>query len=187
MAEKEVRKTTTKKPVKKTAPKKVASKAVPASKTPRRKPASKTPVRKAPTAVAQTKQIEKKSNIVLIFGLVFFALVVGGSIALGISGDGEISIETRIADIRENATPEERSIINSIPVQKVALPDGGLVPSGVPDAVPEPKPTASSSADSATSTDATATTTSETTVSEEGGEIEDPTFSEGATSTENVL
>ena len=179
MAEKKVRKTTTKKPVKKAAPKKSVVKSVSAPKTLRKKPVAKSPARKAPTAVAQVKRIEKKNNIVLISGSLFFMLVIGVSVAIGVSGDGEISIEARIMNMKEDATPEERSKIISVPVQKTSLPDGGLVPSGVPDIRPEPEVHTSSTESTATSTESVSTTTSESS-------IDDPPNTEVQTSSENA-
>jgi len=151
MVEKAVRKTT-KKTVRKAAPKKAASKAV-----------GQTRVRKAPTSVAAQKAGKKKNNRLVLVGLFIFLSIIGGSIALGISGDGAINIEDRVSDLKEQATPEERTIIESVPVKTgPTLPDGGLVQSGVPEEKPVVVPVATSTDTTASSTDEVATTTDAT-------------------------
>jgi len=159
MAEKAVRTTTAKKPVRKAAPKKAASKSVATKKPTTKKVVRKTAVRKAPTPVATQKAETKSSNQIRIAGIVVFLLILGGSIAVGVSGDGQISIEGAISDQREVATPEQQTVIDSISVQETKLPDGGLVPSGVPVEVPKPEPVASSTESIASSTESFATST----------------------------
>ncbi len=194
MAEKEVRKKPTKKTTTKTAPKKAVAKRV--TKTPAKKKATTTTTtrkrttrtaatRKAPTPVAETQAYKRKNTLVLVSGMVVFVMVLGVSAVLGMSGQGAINIETRLAEIKEQATPEEREKMTSIPVKKSSLPDGGLVPSGVPDAPVVPPQSASTTDIFATSTDEVASTTSASEIPTDTSGIteEKPT----ASSTEDTL
>jgi len=156
MVEKAVRKTATKKTVRKTATKKAVSKT--------------TSRRKAPTPVAKQKQQSQHSQRMTLVAIGIFILILGTSIFIGFSGDGQISINETITQQKEDATPEELNRIESVPVQQTrsAQPDGGLVPSGVPEEKVVPKPVATSTDSTASSSDATATSTDE--VAEETSE-----------------
>jgi len=173
MAEKEIKK----KQVRKAASKKAVSKSVSTTKKPATKRVAKKSVtRKAPTLVAATLQDNKKNKIIVGVGIFVFMSVVGVSIVLGVSGDGAISIDEQVANMKENATPEERSRIESIPAQKKPVRDGGLVPSGVPVEKPKPKPEATPVDIIASTTEAAASSTpevAEETQEEEGTQEED--------------
>ncbi len=176
MAEKVVAKTTKKKTVPKKATTKVASKSRVVKKkntTIRKKAVPKKTARKAPTPIASVRAVEKTNNRMALFGIVFFILILGVSIVIGLSGEGQINIGTAISTLKENASQEERDKIDSVSVQKKNTANA-LVPSGVPVEVPASEPvattTASSSIDTASSTDLKASSSSENTKSTNEGE-----------------
>ncbi|MFT7507200.1 MAG: hypothetical protein ACI92I_000340 [Acidimicrobiales bacterium] len=161
MAEKAVPKKAIKKTTRKVATRKAASKTAPrktSSKT-SSKTVTKSAVRKAPTSVPETQK--GKINVVVITGVVAFIFFVGVSVFVGVSGEGQISIKETIESQKEGASQEERDLIDTIPVQqtRTAVPDGGLVPSGVPVAEPEPVVVVDDTV--ASSTDAVASSTDE--------------------------
>lgn len=160
MAEKVVRKTTKKKAVPKKTTKKVVSKTTTVKRktTTRKKTVAKTPSRKAPTPIASVRSVEKSSNRLVFISIAFFVTVLGISTIIGFSGEGQISIESAIATLKENAPQEERDKIDSVSIQKKNTANV-LVPSGVPVEVPASEPVATSTDASASSTDATASST----------------------------
>jgi len=150
MAEKVVRKTTRKKVATKKVTKKSTTKTVAPKKVPTK--TTKKPARKAPTPVSQNNASDSRTKRLNILGFVLFFVVVGISAIIGISGGGEINIQTTINTLKENATTEERQRIESIPVQnKNALPNGGLGHSKV-EKPPTPEASTASTTPSSTST-----------------------------------
>lgn len=141
MEEKVVRKTTTKRMVRKTA------------------------ARKAPTQVADTVvRGERERRTLLPFAAIgIFVVIVGASIAVGFSDDGQINVENTINNKRQHGTEEEKQALESIPVQRArpSAPNGGLVPTTDPD----PDAPAAAPVEVGTST---ATSTDEATEDAEG-------------------
>lgn len=158
MEEKVVRKTT----VKRTVRKRVAPEGV----TPRaravRKTAEAAPVRKAPTRtpVSTTKNAEGKSDSrklkIVVLGVALFSVLLGVSALIGMSDKGELDVASAIAQRKQNASPEEKQALESVPTEqtKPSAPNGGLVGMGAPEPVaPAPEVTASTTPQTASSTE----------------------------------
>lgn len=153
MAEKEVRKTTTKRAVRR-----VATKTVPA-RTTARKTAS-TSVRKAPSRVATPAQTRKSPKVFFV-GFALFLVLLGVSAAIGFTDKGQLDVEASISLRKQNASPEEQQALNAVPVQQSqAVPNGGLVGEGPADVVPVLVPENTGST-TASTTDTTASSTEE--------------------------
>ena len=118
-----------------------------------RKVATKT-VRKAPTRTESGG--EERRNLMPFVAIAVFVLVIGVSVAVGFSDDGEINIEGTINERRISGTDEEKAALQNIPVQRKrpSAPNGGLVPTTDPnpDSVPKP-PVEETASTTATSTD----------------------------------
>lgn len=159
MVEKAVRKTTVKKTPIKVVAKKAASKTVSSTRT----TPKTTTTRKAPTPVATDRSNKRATSQRVAVGVSVFVVFLGISAVIGMSDAGQISVESTITERKQSASPEEKARIESIPVQQSqnALPNGGLLPSGVPVNVPAPEPesVASSTEPSATSTEPVASST----------------------------
>lgn len=157
MAEKEVRKTTTKKAVRRTVSKTVSS------RTAERKTAPAS-TRKAPARAAAVP-VKKKSSIKLFLaGASLFLVLLGISAAIGFSDKGQLDVEGTIALRKQNAkTPEEQQSLEAVPTEQAQnnVPNGGLVGMGQPEPV-APSPVVGSSTDAtASSSSPIASTTPE--------------------------
>lgn len=146
MAEKEVRKTTTKKAVRKT-----TTKTTPASSVER------STVRKAPARIAKIEEKKQSSAIVFMGGGALFLVLLGVSALIGFSDKGQLDVEGKITERKQSATPEEQEILKSVPTEqsKNSVPNGGLVGTGDSEPVPVPV------IEAATTTESAATTTEE--------------------------
>ncbi len=134
-----------------------------------------TPVRKAPTPIAETNASLAKSRRTLFIGVGVFAVLFMISAVVGLSDAGVVNVQSRFDERMVNASPEERAHLEEQQRAAAAarVPDGGLVPSGVPvePVVPVMATTtddllASSTDAIASSTDALSTTTLDTLVPE---------------------
>ena len=107
-----------------------------------------------------------------------FLVIIGVSIGVGFSDVGVIDIQGRIDDKKQNATPDELTELNNIPVQRSLpkAPHGGLVPTEIQPTGSPPAPietgtsTATSTDESASSTEAVVEESAEEEVAEEGAE-----------------
>lgn len=121
-----------------------------------KKVARRTTARKAPTRVP----VENKEgrNLLPFVVLGVFTVVIGISVAVGFSGDGQINVADTINERKNNATTEEeRTILETVQVQKQrpAVRNAGLVPSSkVDNSVLPPAPATEVSSSTATSTSA---------------------------------
>lgn len=134
-----------------------------------RKVARKTTTRKAPTRETAVDVSPERSYFPLIV-IGVLILIIGGSVAIGFSDDGQINISDTINNKKIHGTEEEKAALQNIPVQpsRPALPDGGLVPTTQKNPNP-PKPIETDTASTtASSTDATASSTDEVITEEEG-------------------
>lgn len=159
MAEKVVRRTTTKKTVRKTATAATSPRA-----SVRRSTVSST--RKAPTesATASYRGENKQRSKTFIIGCIFFAVLLGVSAMIGYSDKGQLNVEATIASRIKNASPEEQESLRDVPIQQqqTVIPNGGLVGMGQSEPPPAPPAPISTSTDAtASSTDVVATTTKE--------------------------
>lgn len=172
MAEKEVRKTTTKRAVRRT-----ATRTVPARTTARQ--AGVGSVRKAPTRVTASGKTRRSSKG-LIVGISIFVLLIGASAGIGFSDKGQLNVENIIALRKQNASPEEKVTLETVPVQqpKNNIPNGGLVGMDQSELPPPPVVETSSTTNaSSTSTveessDASASSTEEAIQAEEASATE---------------
>jgi hypothetical protein len=136
MPEKAVRKTTA---VKRT-PRRTATKKVAARKVEPRKMVAKAAVRKAPSRaaipVSRKKGVSKAGMVISILCL----LLIGTGVAIGYTDGGHIDVSSVITSRKQQATPEERTRLETVPVQQgqPAIPNGGLVGAGKSKAVPPP-------------------------------------------------
>ncbi len=155
MAEKEVRKTTAKKTVRRT-----TTKVVPAKTTVRK--AVTTTVRKAPARILPPVQNSRRTPKMFLAGFVFFVVLLGVSAAIGLSDKGQLNVENLITARKQNATPEEKVVLESVPTEQAKnnIPNGGLVGMGQPE--PVIPPSVDTSSTTATTTDNTASSTEHT-------------------------
>ncbi len=154
MAEKEVRKTTAKKTVRRTTTK-VAS-----PKTTVRKTAP-TAVRKAPARIQAVAPKNQRSLKLFLAGGAFFLVLLGISAAIGFSDKGQLNVEGLISARKQNATPEEKVVLEAVPTDQAKnnIPNGGLVGMGQPaPVVPPPVVVSTTTATGSTSTASTTKT-----------------------------
>ena len=155
MAEEKVRKTT----AKKTAVRRTTTKVAP-RKTAVRKTVA-TAVRKAPARQTLGEPTRaRRSPKTLIVALLVLAIAGGVSAGIGFTDKGQINVAEKIAQRKQNASPEEQAVLNSVPVQQAQnnIPNGGLVGTGKSAPVaqtqePVATTTASTTAETASSTD----------------------------------
>ena len=106
------------------------------------------PIRKAPTAIAQTKRVQRRSKKMFFIICGFCTLLTGSGIFLGVSDKGEINVVAVVnnrnekinrGEVRDEKTGEITT--QSVPVQaNDPRPNGGLG-GGVPEApIPTPTP-----------------------------------------------
>jgi len=158
MAEKEVRKTTTKRAVRRT-----ASKTVPARSTVRKTTA--TSVRKAPSRVAEAPATRtvRRSPKALFAGIFLFLVLLGVSAVIGFSDKGQLDVASAIALRKQGATTqEEKDALENVPTEQAvnALPNGGLVALDASEVPPPPPSVVSTTTENtASSSDATASST----------------------------
>lgn len=173
MAEKEVRKTTTKKAVRRTTTKTVSA----------RTQEVKTAVapRKAPVRVQQSSLSERRSPKVLFVGIFIFLVMVGISVGIGLSDKGQVDVAGAITERKQRGTPEEQEAFKTVPVQQNQnnVPNGGLVGTGQSEPVPVVvPPVATTTPSTASSTIGTASSTEETLPPPEAPEEPDEAVSE---------
>ncbi len=140
-------------------------------KTTARKVVRKTAVRKAPTQAAP-EGVRERRTMLPFMAIGVFVVIVGASVAVGFSDDGQINVENTINNKRDFGTEEEKEALQNIPVQRArpSAPNGGLVPTADPDpGAPAPVPVE--------------TGTSTATSTEEGAEASEES-SEGETADE---
>lgn len=160
-------------------------------KTTTRKRVAKTTTRKAPTHSDEPEVTKASARSYTPFIVVaVFVVLVGGSVAIGFSDDGQINVSHTINDRKINGTPEEQSQIQNIPVQqnRSNKPLGGLVPSKAENKPPEPQVEAASTTASSSEETASSTEESSTDTGEVSSEVEETTSgsSEEATEPEPV-
>ena len=146
MAEKTVRKTTAKK-----SPRKAVSKTASVSAAPKRTSAAT--MRKAPSRISPSQSRQSAKGVIVI-GILFF-LLLGISAAIGFSDKGQLDVPKTIAERKQSATPEEKKVLDSVPVQQPQnnTPNGGLVGAGKS----APQPIVSPASVEASSSEATTT------------------------------
>ncbi len=119
--------------------------------------------RKAPTQIAETRRVGKRSRTLQYVSLAIFILSFVASAAIGFSDNGQINVGgTTITQAGENLVVQnEQGETVVVPTQQQQPVNSGLVPSGQqPEPVALPEPTASSTdVTTASSTDATASST----------------------------
>jgi len=119
------------------------------------------PVRRAPTPIQAERRAVKRGNRALVIVAIFFVLVTGSGVAIGMTDAGPIDVVAVVNERNERVgRGEVREGENSVtvPVQNTtAGANGGMVPAD-PSLVPTPPPP---STESATSTDETASSTEE--------------------------
>ena len=116
MEEKTVRKTTAKKAVRRVATKKVPARTV------ERKPvavssvSSVSSVRKAPARVSLSvaPKSTRRSGKVFLLGFLLFGVLLGVSALIGASDKGELDVAGKIAERKEQATPEEQASLEAV-------------------------------------------------------------------------
>lgn len=173
MEEKTVRKTTTKKTVRRVATKKVPARTV------ERKPTAVSSVRKAPArVVVASPKNTRRGGKVFLLGFVLFAVLLGISALIGSSDKGELDVAGKIAERKQQATPEEQESLENVnsgsprSVPTASLVGMGDDPGFVP---PQAEPAiASTTQDTASTTLDTATSTSEVEQTEQVVEESEP-------------
>ncbi len=162
MEEKVVRKTT----ARKTTVRRVASKTIPART-----------VAKAPTAVSSRKAPPRKSSESVVkknrspkaffIGCFLFLVLIGVSFLIGSTDKGELNVAQKIADRKEQATGEEKAILENVSTPKPqGVPTASLVGTGKGEEQPAPVPVqpigTSTDSIASSSTETLATTTAQT-------------------------
>ncbi len=133
-------------------------------------PISEEPVRRAPTPIQAERRATKRGNRALVFVAIFFVVVAGSGVAIGMTDGGQIDVVAVVNERNERVgrgeVREGESTI-TVPVQNMTGgANGGMVPAD-PSLVPTPPPTPEETASS------TATTTEETASSTEAVEDEE--------------
>jgi len=162
MEEKVVHKTT----ARKTTVRRVASKTIPArtvAKAPTAVSLRKAPPRKTPEPVVQRSRSPK----VFFIGCLLFLILIGVSFLIGSTDKGELDVAKKIADRKENATPEEKVTLENVNAPKPqGVPTASLVGTGKGDTQTTPADVqqvgTSTDVTTASSTDTVATTTMQT-------------------------
>jgi hypothetical protein len=136
----------------------------------------KAPSRAVPAAASSRLAAAPRRGAPLLLGPVLFLIIVGISAGIGYSDHGSLDVPSAILERKQNATPEERAALESVPTQQGnAAPNGGLVATGKPQ--PEPSPVTASTTESGTSTESTASSTlqeGETASTTEASPTEEP-------------
>lgn len=125
-----------------------------------RKTAEVSTVRKAPTRTSVFSETnaprkgDSRKLKVLVLGTFLFSVLLGVSALIGMSDKGELDVASAIAQRKQNASPEEKQALESVPTDQVkpSAPNGGLVGMGAPEPAVVPEVSASSTAETASST-----------------------------------
>ncbi len=126
-------------------------------------PTPEEPVRRAPTPIQAERKAAKRGNRALVAIGIFFIVVAGSGVAIGMTDSGQIDVVAVVNERNERVgrgEVREGESTMTVPVQNMTGGDNGAMIPADPSLIPTPPPVPAETASStATSTDETASST----------------------------